>query len=726
MAATHPTTAAVTGIASSGSTSAATHGTPTPGAKAAIAICSVLAAALLAALVYFFVNKRRSSRGARPHQHQGSMGGGGMVDGGGRGSSGGEMGTVSDAHADAAEFGEFSELGEYGECGEYGGRGGRGERGNPSTISLKTRLRQSRMLFLPGHLRGAAARNSRHPRQPGGEVPTPLISPANSCSSVPGVINSAGPTSLQKFQLDGGDDAQRSGRSLWSFVLSPSLFSRRDRQDRSVSPPLTSLSPPPSPTQLSARGSGTEQAGSGRIDGNNAGFYSYSSSPVPYYFPSSPICAPTTNKLEPRRERTPTMKPNKSAAAAPLTAAAAKPKPPQALGYYNFQGSHQLSYSQPDRHSAAESAGTAGSARGLRSSYGSYSTATNASIPASSLYGNALTSNMMEPMTPVPGLPAPPSPASPARPPRPHESPLEIPDLVMPDPPPLPPPPRGTRASASASASRSFSMPASAFSFSSLGGRKNLSGSHPPPPPPRVPPAMTLSAPAPLPAPMHDIVYANSLDSFSSHPAAIANAKAGLSRMNPKDPILPAGPPPNRALPSPPPPPPVPPMSSKRLSGTASLASMARSLSLSPQPPPPQTVPEDGESIASFELPPLLMRDDPDDGPWAGKTAKPGLLSSRPPPQDGSAPSKAQTSSFSSTMSASSMLSSSTADTMASMTTSSTMATRSMTATAAPVLAVPGSTPLAAEPSAVATLFYKTMSTASSSLTIKPEKVVES
>ncbi|EPE07692.1 hypothetical protein F503_00414 [Ophiostoma piceae UAMH 11346] len=685
--------------------------------------------------VDLFINECQNL-GGRSHQRQGSIGGGGVIDGGSRVGSGGEMGTVNDAHAHADEFDGL---------GEYGGSGGRGGHysidpvGSPSTISLKIRLRQSQMLFLPGHFRGAASRNHRRPRESGGEVPTPLISPANSCSSVPGVINSGGPTSLQKFQLDRREDAQRSGRSLWSFVLSPSLFSRRNRQDRSISPPLTSLSPPPSPTQLSARGSGTEQAGSGSITGNHTGFYGYNSSPVPYYFPSSPICAPTTNKLEPRRERTPTIKTNKSAAS--LSKAAAKSKPPQALGYYNFQGSHAppvppvpqpgngSSYSQPDRHSAAESAGTVGSARGLRSSYGSYSTVTNASIPTSSLYGNALTSNMMEPMTPVPGLPAPPTPASPARPPRPHESPLEIPDLVMPDPPPLPPPPRGTLASAN----RSFSMPASAFSFSSLGGRKTLSGSHPVPPPPRMPPAMTLSVPPPLPAP-HDIVYANSLDSFSSHPAAIANAnanaamasKAGLSRMNPKDPILPAGPPPNRALPPPPPPPPVPPMSSKRLSGTASLASMARSLSLSPRPPQPESVPEDVESIASFELPPLLMRDDPDDGQWEGKTAQPHPKP-KMSPKDGSAPPKAQTSSFSSTISASSMLSSSTADTMASMTTSSTMTTSSMTATAAPVSDEPQSTLTPASgPSAATSPFYNSLSMASSSITIKPEKIDDS
>lgn len=60
----------------------------------------------------------------------------------------------------------------------------------------------------------------------------------------------------------------------------PGKLFRAKGGGRSASPPLTSLSPPPSPTAAAA-----------------------AAPPIPYYFPSSPICAPTTNKLEPRREK---------------------------------------------------------------------------------------------------------------------------------------------------------------------------------------------------------------------------------------------------------------------------------------------------------------------------------------------------------------------------------------------------------------------------------------
>lgn len=598
---------------------------PSSGVKGAIVVCVVVAVLLAAGIVIYFLRRRRNNMlGQQSYQHRG----------GGSGGGGGPSRRPSHAN--------------------------NGSGATNGSIGLTARLRQqSQMLFYPGHSRGAHR----------DEVPTPLISPANSCNSVRGVSAVASMTttpaspkragagffaSLRMSRKSSSEPrppprtAKRAPRSLL-----PSFLSRRPR-GRSISPPLTSLSPPPSPTQLSARGrpdADIDADGDGRAGHNHNrasaansgssyyGYYGYNGNFVPYYFPSSPICAPTTNKLEPRHERTPAIRPSKQQEQQKQEQ---QKQQQQKHGFYNFQRESGETSQTTDRsvvpplpplpHSIFSTniaVVSAGNTRGLRSSYGSYSTVTNASstiIQATSLYGNALTTNTVEPMMPLGGISGAGAcssttpvntrgPVSPARPKRPHEGPLEIPDLVMPDP---PPPPLFNPHNPGG---RSFSMPAAAFSVSSAGRR-----------------------------------------------TAPRATKAGH--------ILPHGPPPTRAL----------------------------------RPPPPEK--QDGiDSIEPLELPPLLMRDDDEGDPlnsWSAPQRSTSHARHNHHTGNGSKP-PTTTASFSSTVSTASMLSNSTAET----------ATTATTATSMP-LTLSMSMPASASPPLRQLLSYASPSTASSSLTIRP------
>ncbi|ERS94926.1 hypothetical protein HMPREF1624_08637 [Sporothrix schenckii ATCC 58251] len=510
---------------------------PSAGVKAAIVVCIVVAVLLVAGIVHCVLRRRRSNMlGQQSYQHRR---GGGCGNG-----TGGDGPSRQPSHGAS----------------------------NDGSIGLAARVRTT--LFHPGHGRGTHR----------DEVPTPLISAANSCNSVRGVSVVDGQSTTQASPKQ---KRSRSSAAFWkarktrtSQTLYPDprtpprtaervarsvlpTFLARQQRERSISPPLTSLSPPPSPTQMSARGRPDTDADEDLRPGHSRnrasaansgssyyGYYGYNGNFVPYYFPSSPICAPTTNKLEPRRERTPTIRPSKQQE---QQRAEQQKRQDQKHGFYNFQ---KAADGDADREpvpplpplplphsifstSVADGLGCSNAARGLRSSYGSYSTVTNASstiIPATSLYGNAVTTDAFEPMMPLASITGScgtgsseatsstnmtmRGPVSPVRPKRPHEGPLEIPGLVKPDPPPAPPVfhsygPGG----------RSFSMPATAFSVPSAGQR---------------------------------------------------SAKT-TTRMTREEAILPPLPPPTRALPPP------------------------------PSPPKQQ---DDVDSIESLELPPLLMRDD--------------------------------------------------------------------------------------------------------------------
>ena len=420
-------------------TAAVKAGGPSAGAKGAIVACIVVLVLLIAGILFFFFRQRRSNMLAQSYQHR---------DGGDREGGGGPS-RHRPSRASAA----------------------------PVSIGFTTRLRhQGQMLFNPGHGRGGASSG----------IPTPLISPANSCNSDRGVPLGLGyATSNSVAPKDGRATFFASLRSPRSpadhlgdsptpkqpFRLLPFFFTRRSG-DRSVSPPLTSLSPPPSPTQMSPRGrhdmdSDRESDGGNGFVGKNEnrvsaansgssyyGYYGYNGHFVPYYFPSSPICAPTTNKLEPRREWTPTIRPSKQD----------EPGKQQRYGYCSFQSSWTTDGGSPvppfptlpslpisifsSQAIANGQLDISSQHLGPRSSYGSYSTASSTVVPASNLYGNAVTTNFAEHMTPLkcipalPSLPLPivPSPAaalgvsaSPVRPKRPQETPFEIHEFVMPE-----------------------------------------------------------------------------------------------------------------------------------------------------------------------------------------------------------------------------------------------------------------------------------------------------
>ncbi|CAK7264295.1 hypothetical protein SEPCBS119000_000915 [Sporothrix epigloea] len=319
------------------------------------------------------------------------------------------------------------------------------------------------------------------------KLPTPLISPANSCRSArTGTLSTGGASSKSASPQKQGlsfhtsrpstcspsDDCTAPSKPSWlrrffSFFF---FFSFRSR-DRSASPPLTSLSPPPSPTQMSARarhnidpdlesngGSGLAGNKENRVSAATSGssyygYYGYNGHYVPYYFPSSPICAPTTNKLEPRRERTPTIRPSKQQDGQ-------KQEQPASPVQQNTD-CRTLTSSQTTVDSGSpvppvpplpalpiSLVSTQSSALGIRESnvshhnprlgHASRSATLNGSsvLPSSTLYGNAVTTDAAEPMarlssrTPVPATVT----AGPVRPKRPRELSLDMSSLSMPYP----------------------------------------------------------------------------------------------------------------------------------------------------------------------------------------------------------------------------------------------------------------------------------------------------
>lgn len=459
----HLTTAApntgggVTAAANASGTrgSEAGDGGPSAGIKAAIVVCVVLAVLMLAGVLAFCVCLRRQRKKlhGQPYPGHGTSNGGGHVGSGSR------------------------------------SRGG---------IGFLARL----------HL-GRHAHRHRHAQAD--EAPSPLISPASSYSRGRG--DGVSFVSIWPSTVSGGGEGGigragvRSSHSRQHQAHPPRYRQRRrmflpgfldrGRLDRSMSPPLTSLSPPPSPTQLSTRGSGH---GSGKL--------------VPYYFPSSPICQPTTNKLEPRRERTPTIRSGKERGGGTIARLLQKPRRQQ-------EGASQDEERQgcppylPLVPSLPPSLFPLGGYDGLHA--------------GSPIYGHALTTDTVEPASSLfggssRGLGMPP--ASPVRPPRPHEGPLEIPDLVAPDPP-RPAPAHFARKLSGAS----FVWPRQA--------------------------------------------WANHSNSYSSYAGSDSNTAPYHGSIS-------LGPPPSRALPRP-----------------------------RPRPPPAK----DGhESMASLELPPLLMRNDDEEG----------------------------------------------------------------------------------------------------------------
>ncbi|KAM7201174.1 hypothetical protein V8F20_004920 [Naviculisporaceae sp. PSN 640] len=250
----------------------------------------------------------------------------------------------------------------------------------------------------------------------GGYSPTPLISPAG--SAVGGSINTvADPPLTPPLRL-------RDRRLLLPSIL-------RTSRSSDVSPPLTPLTPAYSPNHTNA---------------NNSSATS---------FPTSPICAPTVNKLVPRHERTPT---------------------PQKIPIESLPP-------------LASSNGANGGNGGSNSRRGSMITASNnsATYCPSSMGANShtsllrhevtLSSTSSSASTVVPPHACSSPPGSPPRPPRPHDTPLEIPDLLS-----------------AAPATSSMSPPPAFRGFSPPGPL-------PSPPPPPLAVSVSIPAPKSMPSP---------------------------------------------------------------------------------------------------------------------------------------------------------------------------------------------------------------------------------
>ncbi|KAL8380929.1 hypothetical protein RB595_005294 [Gaeumannomyces hyphopodioides] len=213
---------------------------------------------------------------------------------------------------------------------------------------------------------------------------------------------------------------------LWDRkrIALPAIFTRR-----AESPPLTPLGPASESgltlSPLRDRGAADMHHQQQKQLWQHAGTFS---------FPSSPICTPTINKLEPRHERTPSS--NKAqqqqqhmigqgvndVAMAHMDALPPPPPPPPPHSPAQ-RGQHSPGH--PSSRGGSVSSVTGGAPSSLRNEF---------TIP-----GGVTTTTGSRPGTPrhpPPPMPPPtqplpsPPPLSPTRPPRPHETPLEIPGLL--------------------------------------------------------------------------------------------------------------------------------------------------------------------------------------------------------------------------------------------------------------------------------------------------------
>ncbi|CAK7262467.1 hypothetical protein SEPCBS57363_000056 [Sporothrix epigloea] len=418
------------------------------GVEGAIFACVIIVVLLVAGIVFFCIRQRRKSMPGQAIQHK-----------------------KGDDRGDKASLSRHRSL----HATKGSGR-----------IGPMNRLRhQSQMLIYPGTSQSTAD----------DDFPTPLISSANSCSSVRGVsMSTAGTSSKSASPQKGGSSyyhaslqktcppLDNSPRVSWLRRIL-NFFSSLKRRERSASPPLTSLSPPPSPTQMSARGRRhmdhdlESDGGSGIVDKNGNrvsaatsgssyyGYYGYNGHFIPYYFPSSPICAPTTNKLEPRRERTPRVRPSKQPESQQESSAQRQQQRRDCHSSFNSQTGDDGSSVMPMPPLPTLPISIF-SSRGLGSR--NMDTSVGHRNPPLS-YGKAVTTDaIVAPMAPLPAKKPITftSPASPVRPKRPHESPLEITNLVMP----YPPLPLLFRAKLVNNVNdRSFSMPGRTDSTSSAG-----------------------------------------------------------------------------------------------------------------------------------------------------------------------------------------------------------------------------------------------------------------
>ncbi|OAA55817.1 hypothetical protein SPI_08024 [Niveomyces insectorum RCEF 264] len=531
------------------------------GAKVAVSVCACVGFLLLAGFALFLVLRRgrrqqhrRPLQGGPPYDHQ--RGGGDDLQMGGSGSSG---------------------------SGSSGGGGG----------GLQTRFRPSALLWLRPSPPPPTPRGRWRPSTDGA-VPTPLISPVPSCASAHGAAATTGASGTSIASGVSGNSASSTVASarrsnFFATLIQPTAsvqatasahprprtrYSGGDRRrhllstifqrnsgngsgrgggraggngHRSLSPPLTSLSPPPSPTAL---GANSKSDRPGDIS-NNAFFPVYGNSYAPYYFPSSPICAPTTNKLEPRRESTPTAGSDAGVSKKPTKT---KWQPQQQLTRSPSLARLPIASAFLSRYDADSDSNNNNNSNG-------------SSGPTLDVCGSALTTNMVAPLARpqlktapdvVAETVAPPLLSSgttdplvggPARPPRPHEAALEIPDLVKPDDALRP---RSSSAVVVGPSGRSFSVPtpatvATARNAGTFSGRTTA---------PPVFSSLSLSSSPTTP-------WAPAVRSSASSQAADdgsrkSNNNSSSSSNNnrnttPTMPLSPLGPPPNRALPAPPP-----------------------------------------------------------------------------------------------------------------------------------------------------------------------------
>lgn len=180
-------------------------------------------------------------------------------------------------------------------------------------------------------------------------------------------------------------------------------------------------------------------------------------------FPSSPICSPTHNRLEPRQERIRQTAPSLVTSAASLTSEPSSPpytrlkSPPPVM--FTFPSSSQDNMSRsifpyPKGRASSLRNEVASSTSTISSNYRTHERHPNSAGTATTSVVDAADNPSL---STNPSAPTPPS--SPLRPRRPHDGPLEIPDLVSPlsiprspspGPPPskaLPPPPLSIRPS---------------------------------------------------------------------------------------------------------------------------------------------------------------------------------------------------------------------------------------------------------------------------------------
>lgn len=313
--------------------------------------------------------------------------------------------------------------------------------------------------FVAG-LRSAHIRHNRYANGGGGSSidgasgTQRLVSHASTSTAASNLHSLAAPTLQQQLQQQQQQQPSSSSMSsrLWDRkrIALPAIFTRR-----SESPPLTPLGPAsesgitlsPTRNQSAAADLHQQQNQSWQLAGGA------------YAFPSSPICTPTVNKMEPRHERTPSsnskaqqqltmigqgandvaMTPmdaktavddDSSSTRGKMEAPLPPPPPPQPPHLATQRSQRSLSQPPNSRGGSVTLVTGGGTPSSLRNEF--IMGSNNSSRPGTPGTPRHHPPPPMPPPTqPLPAPPAVTPPLnSPTRPPRPHETPLEIPGLL--------------------------------------------------------------------------------------------------------------------------------------------------------------------------------------------------------------------------------------------------------------------------------------------------------